>query len=329
MKKVLVFFVIMISVVFGSDGEKNSREQFLAYYNAGDIQNILVKGKEFTEVYGQSYFIPYLHYFIGKTYFINKEYEKSSEALKKSLSSGKMGEIETKDLLEMLYSTGRNFSDFNEMYLFSQMLKQHGKSGEAEFVYSNVSKERGAGLLLESFNKTQSRYQAKLLGEYYAEKGDLIKSAVFARYGDIVEKEQKTTAAPVTVKWEEYDKARRYYEAAEKALEENKYDIAKFYYKKIVAEISDKEQKSEAYFYLGRIAYIEKKGKEAQEYYAIFLEKGDITKNGEAYHNLANIYLEKGDKETTLSYINRIFEEYPFTFWETKAKIIYSLKLKK
>lgn len=294
----------------------------------------------------------------AKQLFIAQDYYKAYDLLKNLCETYRFDEDTQEDVFYMFFLVNLNLSKIDEAASLITRLYQIKPEKYAReyalFFYRNYNDEKSIEILEKSLDYNQDKEAAVIVGNFYFSKGNYIRAAEFYRLfdsqkfvnaalaaGDVkkaeeilpklkAEEKDKITKQikEFQIQIEDKEKAKKYYEQADKNLNENKLELAKIYYAKIISEVKENELKQKAYFSLGKINYLSKKYSDANINFEKFLEFNDIKKNAEALYYLGNgnMNLNFGDK--ALNYFNRLISEYPYTIWETKAKI-FLLKLKK
>lgn len=294
----------------------------------------------------------------AKQFFIAQDYSKAYSLLANLYETYRFDEETQEEVFYMLFVVDTNLGKIDsaaEMIarLYKKKPEKYGKE-YGLFFYKNYSDESSIEILEKSLENGTDKETALVLGDYYFLKLNYNKACEFYRLfdsqkfvnsallaGDFKRAEEiiprlKPEEKDKIIKQikdyklqtEDKDKAKKYYEQADKNFNENKLELAKIYYLKIITELKENELKQKAYFSIGKINYLSKKYTEANTNFEKYLEYNDFKKNAEVLYYLGNCYMNLMMNDKALEYFDRLAAEYPFTVWETKAKI-YRLKLKK
>ncbi|OQY09967.1 MAG: hypothetical protein B6I28_01980 [Fusobacteriia bacterium 4572_132] len=271
-------------------------------------------------------------------FFLYDEYKMSPKTkekiLKRLIELDKVLENENNEFIKKILRKNEN----NEFYL-----------AKSNIVSGNVT-EKQLQKLKKEYSKELNTELGKLLGDYYNKIGDNIRAEEFYKKSNkldlaklylkdkkVEEVEQLMSELSEKSKNEleimkknilNLKEEKEYYKKAEESLKNNKFNIAKLYYSKILKRSTNKDLLKNTYYKMSKLYSLINEYQKSKEYIEEYIKKYANIKDVKAYYDLALIDYNLGNYKQAKKGFEKILELYPYTVWETKAKI-YMLKMKR
>jgi len=214
----------------------------------------------------------------------------------------------------------------------------------------SLNKEKEIKIIINEYSKKLKIELGELVGDYYNENGDKQNAIKYYKMSNNLKiakiylesneeeklkeiEEQLSNVEKEEIKKIEEQKEKLktendYYKKASESLENNKFNISKLYYSQIIKKSENRELVKKAYYSLSKVYSLTNEYQKSKEYLEEYIAKYANIKDVKAYYDLALLNYNMENFDEAKGEFDRILKLYPYTIWETKAKI-YMLKIKK
>lgn len=302
---------------------------------------------------------PESRYFPDALYLAADAAEKSGESktavkfLKKITDNFKLSEEANEMVLSKLFQAFQKAEDKESAHTYGKMLyisnsEKYSKEYGKFCLNYNIYEREGIEILENWYSKNLDKESAEIIGDYYL-KTNPEKAVIFYKNDnnkklslaylklkdynkfqtayETLTSDEKKEISKVVEEQKKKELLESYLKKIEEGNSQKKYHISEIYANKILSESKDKKMKKEALFALGEISYLKKDFKKTIEYFKNYEKSYEIVKEADVYYYLAISYYSINDLKNSYIYFDKITKEFPFTSWDSKAKI-YKMKLK-
>jgi outer membrane protein assembly factor BamD (BamD/ComL family) len=283
----------------------------------------------------------------------NGENKTAIKFLKKITDNFKLSEEANEMVIYKLFKAFEKAEDKEAAHTYGKMIyklnsekyfKEYGKFCIKHTIYER----EGIDIIEDYYSKTLDKESAEIIGDFYLEtnpekaavfyKNDNNKklSLAYLRLKDYnkfqtvyatLTADEKKEVSKVVEEQKKREVLESYFKKIEDGNSQKKYQISEIYANKILTESKNEKMKKDALFALGEIAYLKKDFKKTIDYLKKYENNYGIIREVDIYHYLALSYYNLNDLKNSYIYFDKITKEFPFTSWDSKAKI-YKMKLK-
>lgn len=295
-----------------------------SFYIKDMLKKISNSALEYDEVvYAEKYINKYLEEYKLSQDEKNEYYVKLFKLYDKKSKS-----IEAREIIKKIKADNLEYKKLFSDYLISSNI------AELEKVYENtLDKEIGKKLgdyYLKNLNPEKAMIFYKNSDKFnyvkmYIDKTKNYDISLFEE--DLTQDEKVNLQNYIDFKKQE-EKINGYYDRAKENMDSYKFELAEIYYKKILENTNNEDLIKKVWYDMAKLYFLEKNFEKSKTYFNFYKDKYGDFKKPELSYYLASIYYNLGDYEKTEEELNKISENYPFTIWETKAKV-YKVKINK